>query len=134
MFLRWQGTLKCSDRIPYQCFWYAKAFVTYVTNPVPKLTTFKRLFFSSWTAIVLKYLRTVYIWELSTLPSIDYCFANIPMIDDSINMDALRFSLTSNTNNQNGTEVFTRFVLSQKTGFGSMYQFGLGKITWIIKK
>ena len=30
--LRWQGTLQCSDRIPYQCFWYAKAFVTYVTR------------------------------------------------------------------------------------------------------
>merc|ERR1711928_217617 len=92
----------------YQYFWYAKAFVTYVNraraafvhhlNSIPLADNFKRLLFSPRTAIVLKYVRTIYIWELSTLPSIDYCFANIPIIDDSLNMDALRFSLTTNTN------------------------------------
>ena len=101
----------------------AEAFVTYVTRAraafvpysIPLANNFQKALFSSWTAIVLKYVRTVYIWELSTLPSIDYCFANTPMIDGSLNMDPLRFSLTPNTNNQIGTEVFTRLVLSQKT-------------------
>ena len=95
--------------------------IRYVRDPCPScfcspiliafrlLTTFSRLCFHHGQ-------RTVYLWELSTLSSIDYCFANI---HDSLNMDALIFSLTQNTNNQNGTEVFTRLVLSQKTGFGS---------------
>ena len=94
------------------------AFVPHL-NSIPLADNLQKALFSSRTAIVLKYLQTVYIWELSTLPSINYCFANIPIIDKSLNMDALRFSLTPNTNNQNGTEVFTRLVLSQKMGFGS---------------
>ena len=112
------STVQCSHTLPV--FLVCEG-IRYVRDPCPScfcspiliafrlLTTFNRLCFHHGQ-------RTVYLWELSTLSSIDYCFANI---HDSLNMDALRFSLTQNTNNQNGTEVFTRLVLSQKTGFGS---------------